>query len=219
MGASLLLLSLFFAIFIQMPPLKQGYPDYTDPALAEAMAYLSKSGAQKLSTLERVDAVAFYLPGITREPATDVEKLLLFGNASAEEGTYLLLSLPALETLSQKGGFEVYYYAQNYTNNGVNYALFISQQGRLISRELSIGGKFALKDGAALDSYGRYYAPVSLPRMVMLDETKPISDNANRMLVLAEGGAPPRLAGIYSGKDSGVALAKEFSGVSVYKVK
>jgi len=219
MGASLLLLSLFFAIFMQMPPLKQGYLDYTDPALAEALAYLSESRAQKLSTLERVDAIAFYLPGIAREPAADVEKLLLSGNASAKEGAYILLSLPALEALSQKGGFEVYYHAQNYTNNDVDYALFISQQGRLISREIATGGKFALKDGAALDSYGRYYAPVSLPRMVMLDEAKPISDSGNRMLVLAEGSAPPRLVGIYSSRDSEVALAKEFGGVAVYKVK
>ena len=218
MGASLLLFSLFFAIFIQLPPTKAGYPNYTDPALAEALSYLSEKGAQKLSTLERVDALAFYLPGVARENAANVENMLLAGNASAESGTYLLLSLPTLETLSAKGGFDVYYYAQNYTNNGITYALFVSQQGRLVSRELLVGGKLALKDGAALDSYGRYYAPVSLPRMVMLADNKPISDKANRMLVLEDGGVPPRVVGIYSGKDGSVSLAKEFAGVAVYKV-
>ena len=218
MGASLLLFSLFFAIFIQLPPAKAGYPDYTDPALAEALSYLSGSKAQRISTLERVDALAFYLPGVAREPAANVERMLLSGNASAEPGAYLLVSLPTIDALSAKSGFDVYYYAQNYTNNGVTYALFISQQGRLISRELAIGGKFALKDGAALDSSGRYYAPVSLPRMVMLSNSKPISDRTNRMLVLEEGGVPPSLVGIYSGKDSRVALAKEFAGVAVYKV-
>jgi hypothetical protein len=218
MGASLLLFSLFFAIFIQLPPAKAGYPNYTDPALSDALIYLSKNGAQKLSTLERADALAFYLPGVSRESPANVEKMLLSGNASAEPGAYIMLSLPTLEALSAKGGFEVYYYAQNYTNNGVTYALFISQQGRLISREMSVGGKFALKDGSALDSYGRYYAPVSLPRMVMLHDSKPISDSANRLLVLQEGGVPPRLVGIYSGKDSSVSLAKEFAGVAVYKV-
>ena len=218
MGAALVLFSLFFAIFIQMPPLKQGYPDYTAPALTGALAYLSENSAQKLSTLERDDALAFYLPGATREPSANVEKMLLSGNASAEPGTYLLLSLPTLEALSEKGGFSVYYYAQNYTSNDITYALFISQQGRLISRELSVGGKFALKDGAALDSYGRYYAPVSLPRMVMLSDSKPINDKTNRMLLLEEGGVPPRVVGIYSGKDRSVALVKEFSEVAVYKV-
>jgi len=220
MGAALLLFSLFFAIFIQMPPAKAGYPDYTDPALAEALTYLSANGAQKISTLERVDALAFYLPGVARENAANVEKMLLSGNTSAEAGTYLVFSLPSLEALAQKGGFDVYYYAQNYTNadSATAYALFVSQQGRLVSRELAIGGKFALKDGAALDGYGRYYAPVSLPRMVMLSGTKPISDKNNRMLVLGEGEVPPRLVGIYSGKDKGVKLSKEFSGVAVYKV-
>jgi len=220
MGASLLLFSLFFAIFIQMPPAKAGYPDYTSPALSEALAYLSANGAQKIATLERVDALAFYLPGAAREPTASAEKMLLSGNASAESGTYLVFSLPTLETLAQKGGFDVYYYAQNYTNadSGTTYALFVSQQGRLISRELAIGGKLVLKDGAALDSYGSYYAPVSLPRMVMLSDTKPISDKNNRMLVLGEGEVPPRLVGIYSGRDKSVTLAKEFSGVAVYKV-
>jgi len=220
MGASLLLFSLFFAIFIQMPPAKAGYPNYTDPALAEALTYLKDSGAQKLATLDRVDALAFYLPGISRESSANVEKLLLSGNASVASGTYLLLSLPSFDTLSQKGGFDIYYYAQNYTNpdSEIAYALFVSQQGRLISRELTDGGKFALKDGAALDSYGRYYAPVSLPRMVMLYGEKPISDKANRMMVLGEGSIPPRFVDIYSGKDSGVAFVREFAGVAVYKV-
>lgn len=218
MGASLLLFSLFFALFIQLPPIKHGYPDYTDPALAQALSYLSGSGVQKLSTLERVDALAFYLPGVQRVPAAGVEQMLLSGNRSAESGAYLLLSLPTLEALSQKGGFEVYYYAQNYTSAGTTYALFISQQGRLVSRELAASGKFALKDGAALDSYGSYYAPVPLPRMVMLSSSKSISDKANRMLLLEEGGVPPHVVDIYSGKDAGVSLAKEFSGVAVYKV-
>ncbi|MCX6771171.1 MAG: hypothetical protein NTX79_03890 [Candidatus Micrarchaeota archaeon] len=218
MGAGLLLLSVFFALFIQMPPQKQGYPDYTDPALAAALSYLSGSGAQGLATLERADALSFYLPGVPREPAANVEGLLLSGNASGKPGTYILLSLPTLEALSQKGGFEVYYYARNYTNGGATYALFVSQGGRLISRELASGGKFALKDGVVLDSYGRYYAPVPLPRMVMLDSSKPISDKANRMLLLDEGGMPPHLVSIYSGMDSRVALAKEFAGVSVYRV-
>ncbi len=219
MGAGLLLFSLFFALFVQLPPIKAGYPSYTDPALAQALTYLSGNSAQRLSTLERVDALAFYLPGVQRENAANAEKLLLSGNATLEPGTYLLFSLPTLEQLAPKGGFDVYYYAQNYSNSGVTYALFISQQGRLISRELTSSGKFALKDGAALDSYGSYYAPVSLPRMVMLSDSKSISDKANRMLVLEEGGVPPHVADIYSGRDAGMALAKEFSGVAVYKVK
>ncbi len=218
MGAGLLLFSIFFAMFIQMPPAKAGYPDYTGKSLSEALTYLSKNGAQKLATLERADALAFYLPGAARMPSADVEKMLLSGNASAEPGAYVVLSLPSLEALSEKGGFEVYYYAQNYTSSGTTYALFVSQQGRLVSRELLPGGKFALKDGAALDGYGRYYAPVSLPRMVMLDDRKPIGDKANRMLLLDEGISPPRLVGMYSGKDGGVALEKEFADVMVYKV-
>ncbi|MFA5929928.1 MAG: hypothetical protein WC861_03535 [Candidatus Micrarchaeia archaeon] len=218
MGASLLLFSLFFAVFIQMPPAKAGYPDYTDPALVQALSYLSESHAQKLSTLERVDALAFYLPGVSRTPPADVEGMLLSGNASAESGSYLLLSLPSLQALSQKGGFDVYYYAQNYTSNGATYALFVSQQGRLVSRELASNGKFALKDGAALDGYGRYYAPISLPRMVMLSDSKPIGSKSNRMLLLPDGGVPPRVAAIYSGKDSGLALVKEIGDVSLYKV-
>ncbi|MFA6908052.1 MAG: hypothetical protein WC263_04455 [Candidatus Micrarchaeia archaeon] len=218
MGASLLLFSVFFAIFIQMPPQKQGYPDYTDPALAEALSYLSEKGVQKLSTLERVDALAFYLPGVPRTQGADVEKMLLAGSAGAESGSYILISLPTLETLSAKGGFGVYYYAQNYTSSGTAYALFISQQGRLIAREVLPDGKFALKDGAALDGYGNYYAPVPLPRMVMLSDKKPASDKANRMLVVEEGGVPPHLVEMYSGKDGRVALEKEFAGVAVYKV-
>ena len=219
MGAGLLLFSLFFALFVQLPPVKAGYPDYTDPALAQALTYLSGNNAQDLATLERVDALAFYLPGVQRENAANVEKLLLSGNASLAPGTYFLFSLPTLEQLAPKGGFEVYYYAQNYTNNGLTYALFISQQGRLISRELASNGKLALKDGAALDSYGSYYAPVSLPRMAMLSDNRSISDKANRMLVMDEGGVPPHMVAIYSGKDASLALAKEFSGVAIYKVK
>jgi len=220
MGASLLLLSLFFALFAQLPPTKAGYPSYTDASLAEAMTYLSGAGIANLATLERVDALAFYLPGVGRERAADVEKLLLSGNSSLPSGTRLLLSLSSLEQLSEKGGFEVYYYAQNYTNtdSGTTYALFVSSQGRLVTREILAGGKLALKDGAALDSYGRYYAPISLPRMVMLSDSKPISDKANRMLVMEEGGAPPRAVAIYSGKDSAIKLDKEFSGTAVYKV-
>jgi len=157
---------------------------------------------------------------VGRERAADVEKLLLSGNSSLPSGTRLLLSLSSLEQLSEKGGFEVYYYAQNYTNtdSGTTYALFVSSQGRLVTREILAGGKLALKDGAALDSYGRYYAPISLPRMVMLSDSKPISDKANRMLVMEEGGAPPRAVAIYSGKDSAIKLDKEFSGTAVYKV-
>jgi len=201
-----------------MPPAKAGYPNYTDPALTVALSYLTDKGAQKLATLERVDALAFYLPGVSRESSANVENLLLSGNASVAPGTYLLLSLPTLDTLSQKGGFDIYYYAQNYTNSGVTYALFVSQQGRLVSRELTTAGKFALKDGIVLDNSGQYYAQIALPRMVMLYDGKPISDKANRMLVLEDGGVPPRFAGIYSGNDKSVALVKEFSGVAVYKV-
>ncbi|MFA6328988.1 MAG: hypothetical protein WCY41_06095 [Candidatus Micrarchaeia archaeon] len=219
MGAGLVLFSLFFALFIQLPPVKNGYLSYTDSGLAEALSYLASSGAGRVAALEETDALAFYAPGVAREPSANAEKFLLSGNASMASGTYLLLSLPSLEALSQKGGFEVYYYAQNYTNSNVTYALFISQQGRLIAREIAAGGKFALKDGAALDSYGSYYAPVSLPRMVMLSGSRPISDKNNRMLVLEEGMAPPRLVGIYSGSDGGVELEKEFAGVAVYRVK
>ena len=219
MGASLLLFSLFFAMFAQMPPIKQGYPDYTDPALAEALSYLAAGGTTSIATLERSDAVNFYLPGARLEKNSTVEEFLTNGKARPESGAYLLFSLDSLQPLSEKSGFDVYYYAQNYTNNGATYALFVSQQGRLVSRELAAGGKFALKDGAALDGYGRYYAPVSLPRMVMLCAGKPISDKNNRMLVLDETGVvPPRVAEICSGSYAGVKLDREFPGVAVYKV-
>ena len=218
LGAGLVLFSLFFALFIQLPPLKQGFPSYTDPALAQALSYLPSVGATSVATLERDDAVSFYLPNAAVENGTAVEDYLLSGNGTLKSGSFLLLSLPSLEKLSQKGGFEVYYYAQNYTNQGTTFALFISMQGRLISRELDSSGKFALKDGVALDSNGGYYAPISLPLMVMLSDSLPMSDPGNRMLLLEEGGAPPHVLGIYSGKDAGVSLAKQFSGVAAYRV-
>ena len=218
LGAALLLFSLFFAVFVQLPPLKQGFPSYTDPALSQALSYMSGKGASGIATLERQDAVSFYLPGAAVENGSAVDDFLLAKSGKLQKGSYLLFSLPMLENVSQQGGFDVYYYAQNYTNSGTTFALFISQQGRLISRELDAGGNFALKDGAALDSNGAYYAAVPLPLMVMLSDSKPISDRYNRMLVLGEGAAPPRIVGIYSGKDSGVALEKEFAGVDVYRV-
>ena len=54
--------------------------------------------------------------------------------------------------------------------------------------------------------------------MVMLSDSLPISGRGNRMLVLEDGGVPPRVVEIYSGKDSRVALSEEFEGVSFYKV-
>ncbi|MFA6213871.1 MAG: hypothetical protein WC717_01200 [Candidatus Micrarchaeia archaeon] len=218
MGAGLVLFSLFFAMFSQLPPLKQEYPAYTSPALAAALSYLSEINAPRLATLERADALAFYLPGAQLEQGESVEDFLVSGGSLG--GARLLLSLPSLEALSQKGGFEVYYFDRNYSNQegGPTYALFYSLKGRLISREMA-GGWLALKDGAALDRYGSYYAPIALPRMVMLSGSLPAGDSRNRMLLLEEGVAPPRVVGIYSGKESGVVLEKEFAGVSVYKVE
>jgi len=219
MGAALLLFSLFFAIFMQMPPAKAGYPDYTDPALAEALSYLAASGTASIATLERSDAVGFYLPSAKLEKKGIVGEFLSSGKAMPESGAYLLLSLDSIGALSEKNGFEVYYYVRNYTGNGITYALFISQQGRLISRELSSGGTLALKDGAALDGDGSYYAPIALTRMVMLNDAKSYADTGNRMLVLEDGGAaPPRLADICSGRYAGVKPGREFAGVMLYKV-
>jgi len=217
-GASILLLSVFFAAFVQLPPVKQGFPLYTSPGLSESLEYLSEEGAPGLATLDRIDAIGFYLPSASIGNKNKLEKFLSSGNESLEPGTILLLSLPSLETLSEKGGFEVYYYAQNYTNADVTFALFVSSQGRLVSREIASGGSFALKDGAALDSFGRYYAPVTVPRMVMLSGSKPYSDKSNRLLVLEEGSLPPKVAGIYSGADTSATLLKEFDDVSVYRV-
>jgi hypothetical protein len=218
-GAVLLLLSLFFAAFVQLPPAKQGYPAYTPAGLAEALEHLS-GGTSRLYTLDRADAVGFYLPSDSVGNRSALEKFLASGSAKLESGSTLLLSLASLESLSDKGGFEIYYYAQNYTNpdSGTIYALFVSSQGRLISRELAPGGKFALKDGAALDSYGRYYAPIAIPRMAMLCSSKPYTDRSNRLLVMEEGGVPPRMVGIFSGTDASAALVEEFDGVSVFRV-
>jgi hypothetical protein len=218
-GAVLLLLSLFFAAFVQLPPAKQGYPAYTPAGLVEALEYLS-GGTSQLYTLDRADAVGFYLPSASIGNESALEKFLVSGNSSLEEGGTLMISLASLESLSGEGGFEIYYYAQNYTNpdSGAIYALFVSSRGRLASRELAPGGKFALKDGAALDSYGRYYAPIALPRMAMLYGSKPYTDRSNRLLVMEEGGAPPRMVGVYSGTDPGATLVKEFDGVSIFRV-
>lgn len=219
-GAALLLLSLFFACFVQLPTATQGFPLYTPQGLVDALDYLAGEKALSLYTLDREDAVGFYLPSASVGNKNTLENFLASGNGSLERGSALLLSLASLESLSERGGFEIYYYAQNYTNpdSGAIYALFVSSQGRLASREIAQGGKFALKDGAALDSYGRYYAPIAIPRMVMLYGSKPYSDRSNRLLVMEEGGMPPKVAGIYSGADGSATLLEEFDGVSAFRV-
>jgi hypothetical protein len=216
-GAGLVMLSVFFAAFVQLPPMEPHYPNYTDDGLSGALAYLAGAGADRIASLEREDALGFYLPNAASEPQADVEEYLLSGNASIGPGAYLLLSMPALEMISQKGGFEVYYYAQNYTNSGVTFALFVSKNGRLLARELS-GGNFALKDGAALDSSGRYYAPIALPRMVMLSGEKPLGSHSGALLLMEEGMAPPKAAAIYAGQMPGTAFVKGFGRVEIYRV-
>lgn len=215
--ASLLLaLCLFFAMLCQLPPQKAPYPSYLPEDAAFALSFLSEKSPGYAITLERQDAVRFYLPGTGLASKIEAEAFFLNGTG-AEQAGYAVLSLSAIDALSAKGGFESYLFTANYTQGGRDFAAYVSQEGRLLAREKQ-GSGFALRDGALIDPYGAQYASVPLPRMLLLSDQKPLDGRHNRLLVLSDDALPPYLITLYSQNGSGAQLLQEFGSVAVFGV-
>lgn len=219
-GAGLLVLSLSYAVFLQLPPYPFGYPKYTNPSLVDAMESVWEEGFYgPLAVLDREDAASFYLkkPQIGHE---DIFSFLVLGKGSLPSGTTVIASIDGLSALGRRGGFEIYKYAGNYTSQWGKYAIFLSDQGRLISREIAENGKLALSDGLVLDRSGRYYSNMPISRMFMLYDSAPFSSQKNRLIVLTdEESLPPAFLDMASGKDKRIKGVKEYGDVLVYTVK
>ncbi|VVC02167.1 Uncharacterised protein [uncultured archaeon] len=218
---ALLALSAFTTIAFQMQRLASGpaYPQYIDKDLSDGLSFFSTRGIGTVSSLGNADAVRFYLPSSSIGPGADLKTYLLSGKPLPQSGSYLIVSLLDIDNLSEGNGFASYRYAGNYTNGGTQYALFASYDGLLLSRELTPAGALSLKDGAALDSYGRYYGYVPLSRMMLLSANKSYFDEANRLIVLEEGTLPPHFITIYSEAAGELSEVTAFGKVSFYKVR
>ena len=214
----LALLSLFTLLFYSGFAKGQLYPQYADKDLSDALLSLSGSGVSQISMLSGQDAASFYLPGSQAGNSTQLSRYLLSGKAAPASGSHILLSAAYLDEGLLSGGFEIYRYKANMSSGSAPFALFVSQEGRLLLRELDSAGGFSLKDASLVTSSGQPYATVPLSRTLLLMPGKPISDPANRLVVLEEGADLPYFMKIYSGQADELLKLGEFQKVSVYKV-
>lgn len=214
---ALLALSASVALFYQLPPQRELFPSYLDKDLSLALSSLSGRQDEAISIIGSQDAVRFYLPSSSFVPQQEVSSFLLTGAPKLPSGSILILSTSYIDSQSLPGSFETFYYSNNFSS-GATYALFFSQQGRLVAREIASDGSLALKDGVLLDGTGRSYGSVPLSRMLLLKSSQPFSGKGNRMIVLEEGAALPHFMRIYSGSASGLSQPSEFGKVSVYEV-
>lgn len=202
--------------------LSSGYPAYSDSDLSAALSYLSARGAGTVFLLGSADAARFYLPRASLGPQGALSSYLLEGKGLLQQG-YVVLSLSYLDSpdrLYSKGspGFSALAYRGNFSSGGAAFALFSSQDGILMARELDPSGSFALKDALLLDSAGQSYGSFPLSRLLLLRPDRGISDRSNRLIALEESSLPPYFMRIYS-NESNLAQVAEFGTASVYQVK
>lgn len=222
LGIALLVLSVSFAVFYQMPPQRQFYPTYSDRDLSLALSQLSGKGVQKLALIGSQDAARFYVPSAGLESQTALSDYLSSGKNLSASGTYLLLSLSSLDeqAVVPGGGYETYFFYANFTSNGRNFAQFVSpSSGTILVRELDSNGGFALRDAQLIDPAGRPYGTISLSRMLLLKPGSPFHSEQNRLVAIDEGAQVPYFMKIYSGKADELALVSEQGKVTVFRVK
>ncbi len=212
--------SLFFSVFYQLPPQKEFYPVYAGKDLTDALLSLSNEKVQSLSMLDRQDAAGFYIPSAKFNSEQGFSSYLISGKPNLKAQSHAIVSASEIDGMSSADtGFETYAYAGNYTNQEAEFAFFVSKSGRIVSREIAVDGSFALSDGVALDSFGRAYASIPIPSMIMLSSEKAYWEKGNRLVVLGSGTVPPHFISIYAGEDSSMELVSEFGDVSVYRVE
>lgn len=218
---SLVALSAATALFYQSGPQRDYFPQYSDKDLSAALSQLSGTGAQAIAIIGSQDAARFYVPSATFAGQKEISAYLLTGAPRPEPGSHLVLSLSYLDDPTQLGSesFEAYFHSNNFSSGASSYALFFSQQGRLIAREIGADGSLSLKDGILLDQSGRSYGEMPLSRMILLKPSQPFSGRGNRMIVLAEGSPLPYFMKIYSGEAEELGAPQEFGKVSVYRAK
>lgn len=215
LAAMLVALSLFFAIGGQHG---KNYPSYVGNDFSNALSHLSGIGATDVYVLQRADAARFYLPSASVRENSSTLPYILSGNPLPKSKSHIIVSVSDVDAMSGLHGFASYRFAENYSDGSTAYALFTSPDGMLLSR-LMDNGTFALRDGAALDPYGRYYASVPLSRMILLSANQTFSGANSRLLVLEEGVLPPYLAAMYSGQAPELSQADIFGGAMVFAAK
>jgi hypothetical protein len=221
-GLALLALSASVALFYQLPPQKEFYPQYADRDITGALSSLSGKGVQKVALLGNEGAARFYLPSSAVESPARLSQYLASGRNLSDSGTYLVISLSYLDgqAAGLDSGFEAYFFYSNFTQSGRNFAQFVStSSGNILVRELDAKGDFALRDGQLIDSSGGVYANVPLSRMLLLRQDLPFSSAQNRLIAVDEGESVPYFVKLYSGNADELAKVSETGKVSVFRVK
>ena len=219
-GLALLVLSSSIALFYQLPPSKEFYPQYVDKDMAGALSSLTGKGVPKVALIGYQDAAKFYLRSSSLESQKALSQYLASGKGVPDSGTHLLISLSYFdEQAAPGGGYESYFPYSNLTSSGRNFAQFVSPlSGSVLVRELDTKGDFLLRDGQLIDQAGRVYASVPLSRMLLLRQDIPHDSAQNRLIVVEEGEPVPYFVEIYSGKADELAKVSEHGKVTVFKV-
>jgi len=218
LASALVALSLFLLLFYSS---SQGefYPAYSDADQSSALSYLSAASVSQIGVSGGQDAAAFFLPSAEKASQESVSSYLASGKPVPKSGAYLVLSLFDLDSGSFGEGYSSYSFAANVTSQRGPAALFVSQNGLLVLRDISPDGTLALSDATLLDSYGQAYATVPLSRMIFLQPSVSFDSPQNRLIVLEEGMGLPHFMKIYSGEAGELERTQEFGKVTVFRVK
>lgn len=218
--AALLLCSAFFFPLSSLPPSRPDYPQYSSPEVKAALQSIQGAGGE-IYLPGSFDAARFYLPGFSLGDSSQYAAYLHSANATLPRGSYLLISLASLDdpySISGRGSFEAFYFASAVSSQSRPFAVFYSQSGIRLVREISPDGSLSLRDGQLVDGTGTIYASVPLSRMVMARDDAPFDSPGNRLLVISEGEPLPHFVSILSSRDPKLGKVYEKGDVILYKV-
>jgi hypothetical protein len=216
------MLSISFFSLAAYPIGSQGAfsPQYMDKDASNALLSVSSLNPSGIAAdSQYASAARFYSPSSALVPQKDFASYLSVGKPVPASGTVVAVSLYDIDVGTAGSGYQSFYFLANSSNGANRYAMFASADGRVLARELSSDGGFALRDADYIDAQGRFYATAPLSRMLILDGTVGFSDPYNRLIVLDEGAPVPYFMKIYGGKADEIRLVSKAGKMSVFRVK
>ncbi|MCX8194986.1 MAG: hypothetical protein N3G22_02670 [Candidatus Micrarchaeota archaeon] len=218
LGMLLISMSVSCAVFYQL--YSPNRPLFYDADLTDALIHLSNSSIT-LNVAGSTAPAQFYLPNSQIKNHSSLSDFLLSGESPPAKGEYILLSLSDLDNadLSEKGGYEAYRFASNFTYNERTYAVFFSSFGGNLVREVDASGRLSLSDGQLIDSSGMPYANIPISRMFLLQKDQPFHSPTNRLIVMTGERGPPFFLKLYAGEAEGIAKVYGKGKVAVFKVE